>query len=54
MRKIWYGFGSRGDWHEGEFMVLDNTTDTEIYREVKMRILDELDWRYEEVKTSEV
>ena len=54
MRKIWYGFGNRGDWHEGEFTIPDNTTDTEIYREVKMRILDELDWRYEEVKTSEV
>ena len=50
MRKIWYGFGSRGDWHEGEIFVSDDTTDIEIYRKVKERVLDELDWRYEEVK----
>ena len=49
-RTIEYGYGSRGDWHEGTMQVDDDTTDKEIDKIILNEMLEVFDYTWKEVK----
>lgn len=48
-RKIKYGFGSRGDWHDGVIEVPDDATDADIDEIVIDEMLEVFDYTWSEV-----